>query len=213
MLAWSLVGVGQLEQAAKVLSTCARLQGDKIGDRYLFADLFHDIARIRAHLRTREADAALAAARRLPANMKRDGLWHVASFRDEARSLIACAELQVWLRAPTGAARRRLRKIARQLRGGSIYQQGNAALIEATLAELAGRSSVAAARLATAEARFETASVEAHLACTRLRRAALVGAEERAELQALAQDYFQRERVQAPQDLVMMLAPGPGCRG
>jgi eukaryotic-like serine/threonine-protein kinase len=209
---WALACVGELDEADHVLAEVESRCGDSDESRYLFRDLFGDFARIRRRLRGRQPHEAAAIARRLSANMKIDGLWHVAAFRHAALALIACAELQLWLRSPSFRLRRRLKKISRQLSRASPHQRGNAAMIEATLSEVAGDTERANALLSEAAECFARSGAEASLAAVQIRRAQLVGGDEAERLRAEAEEYFRREAIRDPEDLVMVLAPGPHQR-
>jgi serine/threonine protein kinase len=212
LLAWSLACVGQLDEADQLIAKIEQVEQGFVDGSYAFADMFRDFARIHALSRRGELDQALDAALALPGKMKPDGLWQVISFRLTALSLIAAAMLRVWLRAPTRRGRWRLQRLARQLSGVSIYQRGNGALVEATLAEQAGEREAALALLGEAEDCFDQAGAEANLACTRLRRASLLDGKDSRQLRAEAQAYFEREAIQNPEELVRILAPGPAYR-
>jgi serine/threonine protein kinase len=209
LLAWALVCVGEFDEAEQVIARVEALERGVIDPQhYMFANVFRDMARIRRRLRTGEGERALAAARELPAKMKRDGLWHVVTFRLEALAMIACAELQLWLRAPSRRGRRRLRGLIRKLRDGMGYQPGNAAVIEAAMRELDGDREGASTLYAEAEELFAKTGAEGHLAATRMRWAGLVGGEEGERLRAQAEAFFDQEQVVDPDGLVRVFAPG-----
>jgi serine/threonine protein kinase len=206
-VAWALVCVGELGEADRVIAESDRRRLEAADRRYLFRDMFLDFARIRRLLRKREWESAASAARQLRSKMKHDGLWHMRAYRQAAMALIAGAELQLWLRAPSSRQRRRVQKISRELSRFSIHQRGNAATIEAVLCQGGNDAARASTLLAEAAECFANSGADAALAAVQIRRAELVGGEEADRLRAAAEAYFRRESIAEPEALVAMFVP------
>ncbi|MFO7561058.1 MAG: protein kinase [Enhygromyxa sp.] len=202
----ALVLAGKPDEARRIL---AAAQAEWNPGRYLFGDVWACFARVHVLLHEAEPEQAIALVKQTLAQMKRTFLDQSAMARHNAEEHLCRSYLAAALLRDDPGHARRARKLAARLRAANNdVLTGQAAIVDAGLATLAGEPEAALRFWSEAATRLEAHGVQGHVAAICARKAAVLGdTPEGQALAARAHSYFEREGIEDVDGFLRTLTP------